>query len=49
MPVKGMRAGAMGGAALIGTPTAVDVTQGGKKLRRGIKLYSVAEYFPIQV
>ena len=42
MPVKGMRAGAMGGAALIGTPTAVDVTQGGKKLRRGIKLYSVA-------
>jgi len=42
MPIKGMRAGAMGGAALIGTPTAVDVTQGGKKLRRGIKLYSVA-------
>ena len=42
MPVKGVRSGAMGGAALIGTPTAVDVTQGGKKLRRGIKLYSVA-------
>ena len=29
------------GAALLGTPTAVDVTQGGRKLRRGIKLYSV--------
>jgi phage terminase large subunit GpA-like protein len=42
MPVKGVRSGAMGGAALIGTPTAVDVTQGGKKLRRGIKLYAVA-------
>ena len=42
MPVKGVRSGAMGGAALIGTPTAVDVSQGGKKLRRGIKLYSVA-------
>ncbi len=42
MPIKGVRSGAMGGAALIGTPTAVDVTQGGKKLRRGIKLYSVA-------
>jgi phage terminase large subunit GpA-like protein len=42
MPVKGVRSGAMGGAALIGSPTAVDVTQGGKKLRRGIKLYSVA-------
>jgi phage terminase large subunit GpA-like protein len=27
------------GAALIGTPTAVDVTQGGKKLRRGIKVF----------
>jgi phage terminase large subunit GpA-like protein len=27
---------------LIGTPTAVDVSQGGKKLRRGIKVYSVA-------
>ncbi len=42
MPVKGVRSGAMGGSALIGTPTAVDVTQGGKRLRRGIKLYSVA-------
>jgi phage terminase large subunit GpA-like protein len=37
MPVKGIARG----AALIGTPTAVDVSQGGKKLRRGIKLYSV--------
>jgi phage terminase large subunit GpA-like protein len=27
---------------MIGTPTAIDVSQGGKKLRRGIKLYSVA-------
>ncbi len=42
MPIKGVRSGAMGGAALIGTPTAVDVTQGGRRLRRGIKLYSVA-------
>ncbi|WP_157314573.1 phage terminase large subunit family protein [Chitinibacter sp. GC72] len=42
MAVKGVRAGAMGGAALIGTPTAVDITVGGKKLRRGIKVYSVA-------
>ncbi|WP_034641208.1 phage terminase large subunit family protein [Chitinilyticum aquatile] len=42
MAVKGVRAGAMGGAALIGTPTAVDITIGGKKLRRGIKVYSVA-------
>jgi phage terminase large subunit GpA-like protein len=32
----------MGGAALIGTPTAVDVTQGGKRLRRGVKVFSVA-------
>ena len=38
MPVKG----APRGAALIGTPTAVDVSQAGKKLRRGIKVYSVA-------
>jgi phage terminase large subunit GpA-like protein len=38
MAVKGVPRG----AALIGTPTAVDVTQAGKKLRRGIKLYSVA-------
>ncbi|MCI1193605.1 phage terminase large subunit family protein [Calidifontimicrobium sp. SYSU G02091] len=30
------------GAALIGTPTAVDVTQGGKRLRRGVKVFSVA-------
>jgi phage terminase large subunit GpA-like protein len=34
--------GAPRGAALIGTPTAVDVTQGGKKLRRGVKVFSVA-------
>ena len=33
--------GAARGAALIGTPTAVDVSVGGKKLRRGLKLYSV--------
>jgi phage terminase large subunit GpA-like protein len=38
MPVKGVARG----AALIGTPTAVDVSQGGKKLRRGIKVFSVA-------
>ena len=38
MAVKGVARG----AALIGTPTAVDVSQGGKKLRRGIKVYSVA-------
>jgi phage terminase large subunit GpA-like protein len=37
MAVKGVARG----AALIGTPTAVDVTQGGRKLRRGIKLFSV--------
>lgn len=30
------------GAALIGSPTAVDVTLGVKKLRRGIKLFAVA-------
>ncbi|MFN3965577.1 MAG: phage terminase large subunit family protein [Silanimonas lenta] len=30
------------GVALIGTPTAVDVTQGGKRLRRGVKVFSVA-------
>jgi phage terminase large subunit GpA-like protein len=30
------------GAALIGTPTAVDVSRDGKRLRRGIKVYSVA-------
>ena len=38
MAVKGVPRG----AALIGTPTAVDLTVGGKKLRRGIKVYSVA-------
>ena len=38
MAVKGVARG----AALIGTPTAVDVSQRGKKLRRGIKVYSVA-------
>jgi phage terminase large subunit GpA-like protein len=38
MAVKGVARG----AALIGTPTAVDVSQGGKKLRRGIKVFTVA-------
>jgi phage terminase large subunit GpA-like protein len=38
MAVKGVTRG----AALIGTPTAVDTTTGGKKLRRGIKVFSVA-------
>lgn len=38
MPVKGVPRG----AALIGTPTAIDVSQGGKKLRRGIKVFTVA-------
>ena len=38
MAVKGVARG----AALIGTPTAIDVSQGGKKLRRGIKVFSVA-------
>ena len=33
--------GAARGAALIGTPTAVDVSVGGRKLRRGLKLYAV--------
>ena len=37
MAVKGVAKG----AALIGTPTAVDITQGGRKLRRGIKVFSV--------
>jgi phage terminase large subunit GpA-like protein len=37
MAVKGVGRG----AALIGTPTAVEVTQHGRKLRRGIKLYTV--------
>lgn len=34
MAVKGVACG----AALVGTPSAVDVTVGGKRLRRGIKL-----------
>ena len=38
MAVKGVARG----AALVGTPTAVDATAGGKKLRRGIKVFSVA-------
>ena len=38
MAVKGVARG----AALVGTPTAVDATIGGKKLRRGIKVFSVA-------
>ena len=38
MAVKGVARG----AALIGTPTAVDVSQGGKRLRRGIKVFTVA-------
>jgi phage terminase large subunit GpA-like protein len=38
MPIKGIS----GGAALIGTPTAVDATASGKKLRRGIKVFPVA-------
>ena len=38
MAVKGVARG----AALVGTPTAVDATSGGKKLRRGIKVFSVA-------
>jgi len=38
MAVKGVARG----AALIGTPTAIDVSLGGKKLRRGIKVYAVA-------
>ncbi len=38
MAIKGVARG----AALLGTPTAVDMTQGGKKLRRGIKVFSVA-------
>jgi len=38
MAIKGVARG----AALIGTPTAIDVSVGGRKLRRGIKLFSVA-------
>lgn len=37
MAVKGVAKG----AALIGIPTAVDVSAGGKKLRRGIKVFNV--------
>ena len=33
--------GAARGAALVGTPTAVDVTIAGRKLRRGVKVYTV--------
>ncbi|MDD1651201.1 MAG: phage terminase large subunit family protein [Methylococcaceae bacterium] len=39
--VMGMK-GTAQGAALIGTPTAVDISRQGKRLRRGIKVYSVA-------
>ncbi len=38
MAVKGIPRG----AALIGIPTAVDISRGGKKLRRGIKVFTVA-------
>ncbi len=38
MAIKGVPRG----AALVGTPTAVDVTVNGKKLRRGVKLFAVA-------
>ena len=38
MAIKGIARG----AALVGTPTAVDATTGGKRLRRGIKVFSVA-------
>ena len=38
MPIKGIA----GGSALIGTPTAVDATTSGKRLRRGIKVFPVA-------
>jgi phage terminase large subunit GpA-like protein len=38
MAIKGVARG----AALIGVPTAVDVSTGGKRLRRGIKVYAVA-------
>ena len=34
--------GSAKGSALVGSPTAVDATTGGKKLRRGIKLFTVA-------
>ncbi|QTD44373.1 phage terminase large subunit family protein [Ottowia testudinis] len=42
LPVKGVRTGAAGGAALVGIPTAVDVASNGKRLRRGLKVYAVA-------
>jgi len=38
MAVKGVARG----AALVGTPTAVDITYNGKRLRRGIKVFAVA-------
>jgi phage terminase large subunit GpA-like protein len=38
MAIKGV----VRGAALIGTPTSVDVTINGKKLRRGVKVFTVA-------
>ncbi len=38
MAIKGVARG----AALVGTPTAVEATVNGKKLRRGIKLFAVA-------
>ena len=38
MAVKGLARG----AALIGTPTAVDLSRGGKRLRRGIRVFGVA-------
>lgn len=38
MAIKGVPRG----AALVGTPTAVDVTINGKKLRRGVKLFAIA-------
>lgn len=38
MAVKGVARG----AALVGTPTAVDATTRGKKLRRGVKVFAVA-------
>ena len=37
LPMKGVARG----AALVGLPTAVDMTAGGKKLRRGVRVYSV--------
>jgi len=38
IPIKGVPRG----AALIGTPSAVDANQSGKKLRRGVKVFPVA-------